>query len=221
MLSKSVVCGLVLRQRKVFWEPASSVEGRCGTHSLIYFNWGKSGRTLLKVQEKVMSVSVIEEIHISKSYMFNCCNTWYITTVTMNVRQARACCGDITHFPARYNYIAMVQMPHYLSNSECFADVLGTSLGTVLCWPSINFLFLAACIFWVGSLVYWKKIMKNAYTFEKLSCIMLIYLDAFKQNVLFSTHHAKSTFSTHLSPGQLWIKNKFPVIQVCCWVSCH
>ena len=45
---------------------------------------------------------------------------------------------------------------------------------------------------------------------------MLFYLDAFKENVLFSTHRANSTFFTPLSPGQLGIKNKFPVIQVCC-----
>jgi len=114
MLSKSVVYGLVLRQWKEFWESVSSVEGCCGSRRLIYVNWGKSGRTLLKIQEKVASVLVIKETHFRKSFMFHCCSTWYTTTVTLNVRQARACCGHVKYFPAKCKYSAMVQMCEWL-----------------------------------------------------------------------------------------------------------
>ena len=69
MLSESVVGGLVLKQWKEFWEPVSYVEGRCETRILIYVNWGKNGRTLLKIQEKVASKLVIKVIRISKSCM--------------------------------------------------------------------------------------------------------------------------------------------------------
>ena len=132
MLSKSVVCGHVLRQWRELWEPVSSVEGCCGTCVLIYVKWGRSGRTLLKIQEKVASKLVIIVIHITKSYISHCSNNWFVTTVTMNVRPARACYGVVKYSPGKYNYIATVQMSHYWSNSECFADILGTIRGTVV-----------------------------------------------------------------------------------------